>query len=88
MTSYGDEWLEIIEQLRSTNSKLEKTRILVDSKDVEGWQDYLVSVYNPFILYGESGDKNYGQDNLENLKLCRSLNAGVTEVTITRSILG
>jgi len=87
MTSQED-LLEIIEELRSSNSKLFKEALLRDHSDNQEWKDYLVEVYNPFITYGESGDKNYNQDNLTNLKLCRSLNAGITAVTINKAYPG
>jgi len=51
--SYGEEWLEIIEELRSTSSKIAKLEILKRNNDVEGWKDFLVATYNPFITYGE-----------------------------------
>jgi len=83
MTSQED-LLEIIEELRSSNSKLFKEECLrTHSKNTE-WIAYLIEVYNPFILYGRSGNKNDLQDDLENLKLCRSVNAGITAVTINK----
>jgi ATP-dependent DNA ligase len=74
----------IIEELRGTSSRLMKERILEKYKDNQEWRDYLVSVYNPFVVYGKSGDKNGHRDDLENLKLCRSIDAGITEVTINK----
>ncbi len=76
--------LGIIHELRATNSKLAKTQILVDHRHNQMWVDYLQEVYNPFITYGRTGNKNGDQDDLENLKLCRSLNAGITAVTINK----
>jgi len=80
----NDAILDIIQALRSTNSKMEKQVILAENKGFDAWYDYLLAVYNPFRTYGRSGDKDGDQDNLENLKLCRSLNAGISEVTINK----
>ncbi len=76
--------LSIINELRGTSSKLLKEVILRRHADNIEWKEYLLSVYNPFVTYGVTGDKNESQDDLENLKLCRSLNAGVTAVTINK----
>lgn len=79
-----DAIFDIIQALRLNNSKLYKKEILRENYDFQPWLDYLVEVYNPFILYGKTGYKNGDQDDLENLKLCRSINAGVTAVTINK----
>lgn len=76
--------IDIIHELRTTNSKLAKERILQKHKENEAWKAYLLEVYNPFIVYGQSGNKNELQSDLENLKLCRSINAGITAVTINK----
>lgn len=81
---HEEDILAIIHELRSSNSKLFKEGTLEQVSTVQPWIDYLVSVYNPFILYGKTGDKNGLQDDLENLKLCRSINAGITAVTINK----
>ena len=77
--------LDIIQALRSTNSKLEKLRILNENGDYIPWLDYLVDVYDPFVTYGVSGNKNDLQDDLHNLQLCRSVNAGITAVSINKA---
>jgi len=87
MTSQED-LLDIIEELRTSNSKLFKEECLRRHSANQDWKDYLFAVYNPFITYGESGDRNYNQDNLTNLKLCRSVNAGITAVTINKAYPG
>ena len=76
--------LSIIHELRSTTSTNAKKLILTINKQNDEWRDYLVAVYNPFIVYGQSGDKINDQDDLENLKLCRSINAGITATTINQ----
>ena len=80
--------LDIIQALRSDNSKLVKLRILGENWDYQPWLDYLEAVYDPFVVYGVSGDKNNHQDDLENLKLCRSVNAGITAVSINKAYPG
>ncbi|MCI4436886.1 MAG: hypothetical protein JHC33_08790 [Ignisphaera sp.] len=77
--------LEIIHKLRSNNSSTFKLAVLKAERTNHEWCSYLYDVYNPFILYGKSGDKNNLQDDLDNLKLCRSINAGVTAVTINKA---
>lgn len=78
------EILEIIHKLRQTGGANAKKVILFEHQDNDEWLAYLNEVYNPFILYGKTGDKTGGRDDLENLKLCRSIDAGVTEVTINK----
>jgi hypothetical protein len=76
--------LEIITELRLTRSRLAKEQILRSQRSNTEWLDYLKAVYNPFVVYGKSGDKNGGRNNLENLMLCRSIDAGITATTINK----
>jgi DNA ligase-1 len=76
--------LDIIKELRSDNGKLWKEGVLRKHISNEEWKDYLLSVYSPFITYGHTGDKNGGREDLENLKLCRSIDAGITATTINK----
>lgn len=76
--------LKIIRNLRSTNSAIAKQSILKEWRCCDIWKAYLYEVYNPFIVYGRTGDKTNGREDLENLKLCRSIDAGVTAVTLNK----
>lgn len=76
--------MEIIWQLRESNSSLYKERILALHKDNNEWKNYLVAVYNPFIVYNKTGDKNDLRDDLDNLRLCRSIDAGISARTINK----
>jgi len=80
--------LGIIRELRDTRSSTAKQNILKKYSSYNEWKDYLVEVYNPFITYGKSGDKVGGREDLENLKLCRSIDAGITAVTINKIYKG
>ncbi len=48
---------EIFSQLQSTNSKLEKQRIIRENKDNEKFKDTLVFLLNPYVLTGISERK-------------------------------
>ena len=76
--------IEIIRELRSTTSTNMKESILIKYMADMEWRNYLVAVYNPFITYNKSGDKNELRNNLDNLKLCRSIDAGVSVKTINK----
>jgi len=80
--------ISIIHELRATSSKLAKASILKKHSANGYWLVYLKSVYSPFVLYGKSGDKNNNQDDLDNLKLCRSINAGVSALSINKAYPG
>jgi len=80
--------IEIIKELRATSSTLDKLRILREHKDNHEWRLYLREVYNLFAVYGVSGDKIGGRDDLENLKLCRSIDAGVSTTLINKAYPG
>lgn len=80
--------IDIIKQLRETPSTLNKLRILSKYKDNEEWKRYLYEVYNPFITYGVSGDKIGSRDDLDNLRLCRSIDAGVSATLINKAYPG
>jgi hypothetical protein len=76
--------LEIIKQLRSTTSRNAKEAILASHADNDDWKNYLIAVYNPFITYNKTGDKNELRDDLDNLKLCRSIDCGISAKTINK----
>jgi ATP-dependent DNA ligase len=76
--------LEIIKELRRSNSRLHKEAVLHKHRDNEEWKQYLLDVYNPYVTYGKSGDPNGDLEDLENLKLLRSLKAGITPTTINK----
>lgn len=80
--------LAIIKELRADNGKLYKEGILQKHRDNAEWRAYLLAVYNPFETYGVSGDKTNGRDDLDNLKLCRSIDAGITATTINKVYKG
>ena len=82
----ADKLIDIITELRDTNSKIAKIAILENHKHNQAWKDYLVGVYDPFVTYGISGDTDSeeGRWDVENLKLCRSIDAGITSVTINK----
>jgi len=85
---YSNHLLLIIQDLRATRSANAKKAILKAVEDDQAWKDYLVAVYSPFTTYGVAGDKIDKQDNLYNLKLCRSINAGITATTINQVYKG
>jgi hypothetical protein len=76
--------IEIIEQLREHGSTKAKERILLEHCLNKDWLNYLVAVYNPYIKYNKTGDKNNLRDSLDNLRLCRSIDAGVSVKTINK----
>jgi len=76
--------IDIIKQLRATSSTNAKEAILAAHKDNDEWKNYLIAVYNPYINYNKSGDKNELRDDLDNLKLCRSIDAGISAKTINK----
>ncbi len=79
---------DIIQELRRESSTKAKQFILNKHSGYQPWLDYLVEVYNPFVTYGRKGDKNGEQDNLDNLKLCRSVNAGISATSINKAYPG
>jgi len=76
--------LNIIKELRADNSRLHKESVLRKYKDNEEWKQYLKEVYDPFITYGKSGNANGDLDDLDNLRLLRSVKAGITATTINK----
>jgi len=76
--------LEIIKTLRATSSTNLKEQILALHANNDDWKNYLIAVYNPFMKYNKTGDKNDLRDDLDNLKLCRSIDAGISAKTINK----
>ena len=76
--------LNIIKELRQSDSRLHKEAVLAKHRNNEEWKAYLKAVYDPFITYGKAGDPNGDLDDLDNLKLLRSLKAGVTATAINK----
>lgn len=79
--------IDIIHELRATSSTIVKEATLRLHADNKDWLNYLIAVYNPYIKYNKTGDKNDLRDDLDNLKLCRSIDAGISAKTIN-SIYG
>jgi len=78
------EILDIIQELRAVSSTLAKEQILRIHSSNDDWTNYLIATYNPYIKYNKTGDKNNLRDDLDNLKLCRSIDAGVSYKTINK----
>ncbi len=76
--------IEIIKELRTVSSTIAKEQILRIHANNDEWTNYLIAVYNPYIKYNKTGDKNDLRDDLDNLKLCRSIDAGVSAKTINK----
>ena len=76
--------IQIIRELRGTTSTNAKEIILAIYQHDNEWKNYLIAVYNPFIKYNKSGDKNELRDDLDNLRLCRSIDAGISAKTINK----
>jgi len=77
--------INIINELRACSSTIAKEMILKVNSSNEDWTNYLIAVYNPYIKYNKTGDKNDLRDNLDNLKLCRSIDAGISAKTINKA---
>ena len=50
--------IDIIHDLRANSSTLAKEQILNIHKNNVDWTNYLIRVYNPFIKFNKTGDKN------------------------------
>jgi len=76
--------INIIHELRAVSSMNAKEAILASHMNDDDWTNYLIAVYNPYIKYNKTGDKNDLRDDLLNLKLCRSIDAGISAKTINK----
>lgn len=83
---HREEILPIIEELRAQGSTTYKAAILQrpEVKHSSVWRDFLKATYNPSITYNQSGDKMSGENDLNNLVLCRSIRAGIAASTLNR----
>ena len=76
--------LDIIHELRAVSSTNAKEAILGIHIHNDEWKNYLIAVYNPYIKYNKTGDKNGLRDDFDNLRLCRSIDAGISYKTINK----